>query len=70
MDAVDYLRACAIDGRVTRDQLLAVFGGSRARLSEVMNKKRGLSVDQIRRAHFDLGLDASALLRPVTAETR
>lgn len=64
MDAVDYLRQCVIDGRVSRDDLLMVFGG-RPRLSEVMNKRRPLSIDHIRRAHFDLGLDASALLTPV-----
>ena len=64
MDAVDYVRQCVIDRRVSRDDLMAVFGG-RARLSEAMNKKRGLSIEQIRRLHFDLGLDASALLRPV-----
>lgn len=64
MDAVDYVRQCVIDRRVSRDDLMAVFGG-RSRLSEAMNKKRGLSIEQIRRLHFDLGLDASALLRPV-----
>lgn len=65
MDAVDYVIEQCASGRVTREQLLDVFGGSRARMSEAMNKKRGLSVNQIRRLHFDLGLDASALLRPV-----
>ncbi|MEK9722353.1 MAG: hypothetical protein VW405_02560, partial [Rhodospirillaceae bacterium] len=43
--------------RISRDDLMYVFG-RRSRLSEVMNKRRPLSVEQIRRAHFDLGLDA------------
>lgn len=68
MDAVDYLRDLVVGGRITRDDLLAVFGGSRSRLSEVMNKRRGLSLEQIRRLHFDLGCDAEALLEPVQIE--
>lgn len=69
MDAVDYLRRCALDGTVSRDELLAVFGGLRSRLSEVMNKRRGLSLEQVRRLHFDLGLDASKLLVEVKIRT-
>lgn len=62
---MDYLRECVVDGRVSRDDLMHAFGGSRSRLSEIMSKQRGLSVKQIRRLHFDLGLDASALLQPI-----
>lgn len=65
MDAIDYLRQCVVDGRISRDDLMHAFG-RRSRLSEIMNKKRGLTVEQIRRLHFDIGLDASALLRPVS----
>jgi len=65
VDAVDYLRARVRDGTLSRDQLLAAFGGNRARLSEIMNKRRGLAVEHIRRLRFDVGLDADMLLRPV-----
>ena len=64
MDAVDYLRQCVLDGRVSRDDLMHAFG-SRSRLSEIMNKRRGLTTDQIRRLRFDIGLDADMLLKPV-----
>lgn len=64
-DAVDYLQNCVVSGRIARGDLLHGFGGNRARMSEVMNKKRALSIEQIRRLHFDVGLDASALLRPI-----
>ena len=65
MDAVDYLRDRVISGDLSRAQLLAAFGGNRARLSEVMAKRRGLALEHIRRLRFDAGLDADMLLRPV-----
>ncbi len=68
MDAVDYLRQLVIDGKLSRDELLSAFGGNRARLSEVMAKRRGLALDHIRRLRFETGLDADMLLRPVQIE--
>lgn len=68
MDAVDYLRQCVVSGQLSRDELLSAFGGNRARLSEVMNKRRGLALDHIRRLRFDVGLDPDMLLRPVQIE--
>ena len=64
-DAVDYLRDLVARGELSRDILISAFDGSRARLSEAMNKKRGISLNQIRRLHFDHGLDATELLKPV-----
>lgn len=60
-DAIDYITECVVAGRLTRDDLMHAFG-RRSRMSEIMNRKRGLNLDQIRRLHFDLGLDASRLL--------
>lgn len=68
MDAVDYLRSCVVNGQIGRDDLLHAFGGNRARLSEVMAKRRGLALNHIRRLRFDTGLDADMLLRPVKIE--
>lgn len=68
MDAVDYLRGLVVEGKLSRDELLAAEGGNRARLSEVMNKRRGLALDHIRRLRFDFRLDADMLLRPVTID--
>lgn len=65
MDAIDYVRTCVATGTISREELLAAFNGSRSRMSQSMLKRRGLSIAQIRRLHFDHGLDASHLLRPV-----
>ena len=62
MDAIDYLIKCFKTGKITRDEMLVAFG-SRARMSETMNRKRGLSIRAIRRFHFIYGLDASMLLK-------
>ena len=38
--------------------------GTRARVAEVMNRRRGLSIDMIRRLHEGLGISAEVLIRP------
>ena len=38
--------------------------GTRARVAEVLNRKRGLSIDMIRRLHEGLGIPAEVLIRP------
>jgi HTH-type transcriptional regulator/antitoxin HigA len=38
--------------------------GTRARVAEVMNRKRSLSIDMIRRLHEELGISADVLIRP------
>lgn len=43
---------------------LEPFIGSRARVAEVMNRKRGLSIDMIRRLNEGLGISADILIRP------
>ena len=48
---------------------LEPFIGSRARVAEVMNRKRGLSIDMIRRLNDGLGISADILIRP-TREDR
>lgn len=37
--------------------------GSRARVAEVLNRKRGLSIEMIRRLHATLGISAEILIR-------
>lgn len=41
--------------------------GARARVAEVMNRRRGLSIDMIRRLHEGLGISAEVLIRPTRA---
>jgi HTH-type transcriptional regulator/antitoxin HigA len=38
--------------------------GSRARVSEVLNRKRPLTLEMIRRLHRDLGIPAEVLIQP------
>jgi HTH-type transcriptional regulator / antitoxin HigA len=38
--------------------------GSRTRIAEVLNRKRGLSIGMIRRLHEHLGISADVLIRP------
>jgi HTH-type transcriptional regulator/antitoxin HigA len=43
---------------------LEPYIGSRARVAEVLNRKRALSIDMIRRLHAGLGISAEVLIRP------
>ena len=38
--------------------------GTRARVAEVLNRKRGLSIEMIRQLHTKLGISAEVLIRP------
>jgi HTH-type transcriptional regulator/antitoxin HigA len=49
-------------GLTRRD--LEPFIGSRARVAEVLNRKRGLSIEMIRRLHEGLGISADILIQP------
>jgi HTH-type transcriptional regulator / antitoxin HigA len=49
-------------GLTRRD--LEPFLGNRARVSEVLNRRRPLSVEMIRRLHKGLGIPAEILIRP------
>jgi HTH-type transcriptional regulator / antitoxin HigA len=42
--------------------------GSRTRITEVFNRRRGLSINMIRRLHEKLGISADVLIRPSRAE--
>jgi len=39
--------------------------GTRARVAEVLNRKRDLSISMIRRLHERLGISAEVLIRPI-----
>jgi len=51
-------------GLVRRD--LEPYLGSRARVAEVLNRKRPLSLAMIRRLHSGLGIPAAVLIQPYT----
>ncbi len=48
---------------LTRRDLEEIIG-SRTRIAEVLNRKRGLSIGMIRRLHEHLGISADVLIRP------
>ena len=48
---------------LTRKDLEPIIG-TRTRVAEVLNRKRGLSIDMIRRLHERLGISAEVLIRP------
>jgi HTH-type transcriptional regulator / antitoxin HigA len=48
---------------LTRKDLEQIIG-TRTRVSEVLNRKRGLSIGMIRRLHERLGISAEVLIRP------
>lgn len=48
---------------LTRKDLEGIIG-TRTRIAEVLNRKRSLSIDMIRRVHQRLGISAEVLIRP------
>src|SRR5438270_644455 len=48
---------------LTRRDLEGIIG-TRTRIAEVLNRKRGLSIAMIRRLHERLGISADVLIRP------
>lgn len=49
-------------GLTRRD--LEPYIGSRARVAEVLNRRRALSIEMIRRLHAGLGIPAEVLIQP------
>lgn len=53
-----------LDSRGLTRKDLEQYLGSRARVSEILNRKRPLSLDMIRRLHIGLGISAEVLIQP------
>jgi HTH-type transcriptional regulator / antitoxin HigA len=51
---------------LTRKDLEGILG-SRTRVAEVLNRRRGLSINMIRLLHEKLGISAEVLIRPTRA---
>jgi|SRR6185437_862732 HTH-type transcriptional regulator/antitoxin HigA len=52
---------------LTRKDLEGILG-TRTRVAEVLNRRRGLSINMIRRLHDKLGISAEVLIRPSRAK--
>ncbi len=57
-----------IESRGLSRRDLEPFIGSRARVSEVLNRKRPLTINMIRKLHGGLGIPAEVLIQPYTLE--
>ena len=62
-DPVEAIKYCMESRGLTRADLEPYIGG-RARVAEVLNRKRALSLNMIRRLYAGLGIPAEVLVRP------
>lgn len=68
-DGVDAVMTAMADRHISREKIAPVFG-SKSRLSEFLNRKRGLSMAVANRLHDDLQIPASILIRPYVMAPR
>ncbi|GAC1451779.1 MAG: DNA-binding protein [Desulfuromonadaceae bacterium] len=62
-DPVEAIKYWMESRGITRQDLAPIMG-SRARVSEIFNHRRGLTLAMIRNLHDKLGIPAEALIRP------
>lgn len=62
-DPIEAIRFRMEQQGLTRKDLEPIIG-TRTRVAEVLNRKRGLSIEMIRRLHDRLGISADVLIRP------
>src|SRR6202023_3923907 len=62
-DPIDAIKFRMEQQGLTRRDLEGIIG-TRTRIAEVLNRKRGLSMGVIRRLHERLGISAEGLIRP------
>jgi HTH-type transcriptional regulator/antitoxin HigA len=60
-DRAEVLRYFMVSRGIRRSDLIPLLG-SKERVSEVLNRKRGLSLEMIRRLHVGLGIPAESLI--------
>ena len=71
MDPPDPIEAITyhMESRGLSRRDLEAYLGSRARVAEVLNRKRPLSLEMIRRLHTGLGIAADILIQPYSLAT-
>jgi HTH-type transcriptional regulator/antitoxin HigA len=67
-DPIEAIRFRMEQQGLSRKDLESMIG-SRNRIAEVLNRKRGLSIDMIRNLHAKLGISAEVLIRPTRHDT-
>ena len=68
-DPIDAIKIRMEQRGLTRRDLQRILGSS-GRVSEILNRKRSLSVDMMRRLHVELDIPAESFLRPTTRKRR
>jgi len=63
-DPIEAIKFRMEQQNLTRKDLESVFG-TRTRVAEVLNRRRGLSINMIRRLNKQLGIPAEILIRPL-----
>ena len=66
-DPIEAIRFRMEQQGITRKDLEPMIG-TRARVAEVLNRKRNLSIEMIRRLHDQLGISADVLIQPTRQE--
>jgi HTH-type transcriptional regulator/antitoxin HigA len=66
-DPIEAIRFRMEQQGLTRKDLEPLIG-HRGRVAEVLNRKRGLSIEMIRNLHDRLGISADVLIRPTRHE--
>lgn len=61
-DPIEAIKFRMEQQNLTRKDLEGILG-TRTRVAEVLNRRRGLSINMIRRLHEDLGIPADVLIR-------
>lgn len=67
-DPIDAIKFRMEQQGLTRKDLEGLIG-TRTRVAEVLNRRRGLSINMIRRLHDELGISAEVLIRPTRTKT-
>ena len=62
-DPIDAIKFRMEQQGLSRKDLEGILG-SRTRVAEVLNRRRGLSINMIRRLHEKLGISVEILVRP------
>jgi HTH-type transcriptional regulator / antitoxin HigA len=57
-----------IESRGLSRRALELYMGGRGRVSEVLNRKRPLSLEMIRKLHTNLGIPADVLIQPYATQ--
>jgi HTH-type transcriptional regulator / antitoxin HigA len=68
-DPIDAIKLRMEQRRLSRRDLEALLGG-KSRVSEILNRKRPLTIHMIRRLHKGLAIPAESLIQPTTGKSR